>query len=92
MVVTLGCFLDDCVAAGHADVVGDAHVAVLPPADLDAGLVLRVDDVEHLLGTRTADGLEYDEVGVGLLDLHDVHDAVVVSNLKRIHLLAQLTV
>ncbi len=48
-VVALGAALDGRVAAGHADVVGDAHVWFLASADLDQGLVLRVDDVEHFL-------------------------------------------
>ena len=81
MVVSFGRLPDDSMASGNTDIVSDSDVAVLASPDPHLVLVLCVNYVKHLLRTAVQT-LEYYVVGVGLVYLHDVHDSVVVSNLK----------
>jgi hypothetical protein len=77
------------MAPADTDVVCDAHIALLPSADADIGLVLRVDDIENLVrnGTRV-DRFEDYEVTRGFFNVHNVEEAVVVRYLEGENLLA----
>ena len=77
------------MAARHGDVIRDPDIRFLPPPNLQVCLILCVYDVEHLLWDGgCVNALEHDEVSLWLINIHDVHYAVVVRNLEWEHLFA----
>ena len=81
------------MAARHGDVIRDPDIGFLTPPNLQVCLVLCVNDVEHLLWDGgCVNALEHDEVSLWLINIHDVHYAVVVSYLEWEHLFAQFAI
>lgn len=92
LVRTIRCAAHDGVGPRHTDVVGHTHLRVLAPADFYGQFVRRVHNVKCFGVLLGGQRLKYYEVRLWVLYCHHVDDLILVGDLEREVLLAQLAI